>query len=173
MTANIFVYTKEVDSALLIPAKALKFTPDPSLSKQFVLEQAPVESATGQHAKHSSVGGGGAGIRRTAGSGGGASASAPHDPSKDTAGQEVDTSRKTQHAFVWLKEGDTLVEKKIRIGLNDDTHVEVLKGLSVDDEVITGVEIPVKGVTTTPATRSPFMPARRGGGSTKPAGGKN
>ncbi len=31
MTANIIIYTKEVQNALLIPAKALTFTPDSSL----------------------------------------------------------------------------------------------------------------------------------------------
>jgi HlyD family secretion protein len=81
------------------------------------------------------------------------------------------SSRKAQRAFVWLKVGDTLVEKRIRVGLNDDTHVQVLKGLSIDDEIATGEEIPVKGAAAGPAARSPFMPARRGGGNSRPAGG--
>ncbi len=37
MTANIFVFTKEVDSALLISAKDLKFVPDASMAKQYVI----------------------------------------------------------------------------------------------------------------------------------------
>ena len=35
MTANIIIYTKEVKDALLISAKALKFSPDSSLNKQY------------------------------------------------------------------------------------------------------------------------------------------
>ncbi len=35
MTANITIYTKEINNALLIPAKALKFEPDSSLGKQY------------------------------------------------------------------------------------------------------------------------------------------
>jgi HlyD family secretion protein len=166
MTANIFVFTKEVDSALLISAKALNFRPDSSLAKQFIIVAAPDE-AGGQHSgRHNSPG---------SNTGGSASGVAPpRDHSRDTAGQELDTtSKKAQRAFVWLKVGDSLIEKRIRIGLNDETHVEVLKGLSEDDEVATGEEIPVKGSAATPAARSPFMPARRGGGGggARPAGG--
>lgn len=160
MTANIFIYTKEVDSALLIPAKALNFRPDSSLSKQFVILVSPDESGSGQHSG------------RHNGASGSSTVTPPRDHSKDTAGQELDTtSKKAQKAFVWLKVGDSLIEKRIRIGLNDETHVEVLKGLSLDDDVATGIEIPVKGAAAAPAARSPFMPARRGGGNTRPAGG--
>jgi HlyD family secretion protein len=159
MTANIFVFTKEVDSALLISAKALLFRPDSSLAKQFVIMASPDENG-GQHSGSRHNGGNSA-----------ANITPPSDHSHDTAGQELDTtSKKAQRAFVWLKQGDTLIEKRIRTGLNDDTHVQVLKGLSEDDEVVTGMEIPVKGTTSSPAARSPFMPARRGGGgSARPA----
>lgn len=154
MTANIFVYTKEIDSAMLISAKALKFKPDPSLSKQFSIQPSPEENAVKENTQH------------------GASAAPQHHLSRDTSSREVDTAQKVKSAFVWVKEGDTLVEKKISTGLNDDTHVQVLDGLSADDEVVTGVEIPVKGAAAgTGAVKSPFMPARRGSGSKKPAGG--
>src|SRR5579859_5855939 len=35
MTANIFIFTREIDSAMLISAKAIKYSPDASLAKQF------------------------------------------------------------------------------------------------------------------------------------------
>ena len=38
MTANIVIYTKEVNNAMLIPAKALAFTPDSSLMKNYQIE---------------------------------------------------------------------------------------------------------------------------------------
>ncbi|KAA8482730.1 HlyD family secretion protein [Arcticibacter tournemirensis] len=37
MTANITIYTKESRNALLIPAKALKYSPDSSLGRQYVV----------------------------------------------------------------------------------------------------------------------------------------
>jgi HlyD family secretion protein len=65
-----------------------------------------------------------------------------------------------QKAFVWKKRGDSLIEKRIFIGLNDDTNAKVVKGLSPNEEVITNV---VKGenkdnTNTNDSQRSPFMP---------------
>jgi HlyD family secretion protein len=159
MTANIFIYTKEVDSALLISAKDLKFSPDPALAKQYGL----VAAQKGQGGKQGSG-------QQNAARRPGLDTSAHHKHNHDSSGQEIDTSSRNQRASVWIKVGDSLIEKRIRIGLNDDTHVQVLKGLSVDDDVVTGVEIPVKGPVAAGApAQSPFMPARRGGG-TRPAG---
>ena len=39
MTASITIYTKEVNKALLIPAKALKYSPDSTLSKSYTVQQ--------------------------------------------------------------------------------------------------------------------------------------
>jgi HlyD family secretion protein len=159
MTANIFIYTKEVDSAMLISAKDLKFTPDASLAKQYGIVAA-------QKDKGGKTGPG----EQTAAHRAGVDTSGHHKHVHDSSGQEIDTSSRAQRASVWVKVGDSLIERRIRIGLNDDTHVQVIRGLSVDDDVITGVEIPVKGpaAAVTPA-QSPFMPARRGSG-TRPAG---
>jgi HlyD family secretion protein len=160
MTANIFIFTKEVDSALLISSKDLKFTPDATVAKQYGIVAA-------QKDKGGKPGAGQAAHRP------GVDTSAHHKHSHDSTGQEVDTSSRAQRASVWVKVGDSLIEKRIRIGLNDDTHVQVLKGLSIDEDVITGEEIPVKGTAASAApAQSPFMPARRGGGGgTRPAGG--
>jgi HlyD family secretion protein len=169
MTANIFVFTKEVDSALLISAKALNFRPDSALAKQYTILPS---SEGGEGQRH---GGSRNGSRGNGGNGGNsapARAVPQRDHSRDTAGQELDTlSRKAQRAFVWVKVGDSLIEKRIRTGLNDETHVEILKGLTEDDEVATGEEIPVKGSSASPEARSPFMPTRRGGGGGRPGGG--
>ncbi|MBS1566385.1 MAG: efflux RND transporter periplasmic adaptor subunit, partial [Bacteroidetes bacterium] len=113
MTANITIYTKEVDSALLVPAKALKFSPDSSLTKQYTLIS--------------------------------------------------DTSRHLRHGFahVWVKDGDTLIQKKIKTGINDNTHVEVLDGLGENEIVITGAEqVTDKKAAANTNQASPFMPQR-------------
>ncbi|HEY4148938.1 MAG TPA: efflux RND transporter periplasmic adaptor subunit [Chitinophagaceae bacterium] len=114
MTANITIYTKEVDSALLIPARALKFSPDSSMTSQYKLI-----SDTSKHVHHG-------------------------------------------YAHIWVKEGDTLTEKKIQIGINDNTHVEVQGGLGEDEIVITGSEeLTSKAAAANAPAASPFMPARR------------
>jgi len=68
-------------------------------------------------------------------------------------------NQNNRKVFVWIKSGDTLIEKMITIGLNDDTHIEVLKGLTENDEVIVGTSnAEVKSVVTDNTQRSPFMP---------------
>ncbi|HPS73538.1 MAG TPA: efflux RND transporter periplasmic adaptor subunit [Bacteroidales bacterium] len=48
MTANITIYTKEVNDALLIPVKAIKFTPDSTLTN-YRIRRAPRESKPGEN----------------------------------------------------------------------------------------------------------------------------
>jgi HlyD family secretion protein len=156
MTANIFIFTKEADSAMLLSVKALKFRPDSSMAKQYSIFPDPDEAKIQAKAARSA-----------------ANAGVPRPHGKDTSSRKVDSnSEKPVIAFVWVKTGDSLVEKKINTGLNDDTHVQVLSGLDPDDEVVTGVEIETKGEAKAGgAARSPFMPARRGGGGGGGRGG--
>jgi HlyD family secretion protein len=64
-------------------------------------------------------------------------------------------------AFVWLKVGDSLVERLVTTGLNNDTQVQILSGLSADDLVVNGTEIVTKADKSSGTERSPFMPTRR------------
>jgi HlyD family secretion protein len=144
MTANITVYTKEDTNALLIPAKALKFKPDASLEKQFKIIPLVADSS-----------------------------SSPHHTRKnnDTSARKRNDSTnvvKRIKAMVWIKKDDSLTQKKIVTGLNDDTNVEVLYGLTVNDEVVTGTEnTGAKNKTTSSAQKSPFMPQRPGNNNNK------
>jgi HlyD family secretion protein len=65
-------------------------------------------------------------------------------------------------AWVWVRKGDSIIRRVIRTGLTDDTHVQVLSGLTTADEVVLGVRTAEKSASTTAAaTKSPFMPTRR------------
>jgi HlyD family secretion protein len=147
MTANITVYTKEDSNALLIPSRALKFQPTEALEKQYKVGTPVHDSATAQKKKINADS-----LRRKM---------------NDTSG-----AVKRTRAYVWVKQNDSLVEKKIITGMNDDTNVEVYAGLTTQDEVVINV---ASGLTKTAAKssaqRSPFMPARPGGGNSKPQGG--
>lgn len=129
MTANVTIYTAEKDSALLLPVKALKFRPDSTMLKDYV-----VVSAVGRGPRH-----------RT-----------------DTTGRAANTARAGTSNYVWLLRGDTLLQKHIRTGLNDNTQIEVISGLTPSDVVITAVNgnaVP----TAASGVKSPFLP-RMGGG---------
>jgi HlyD family secretion protein len=69
-----------------------------------------------------------------------------------------------QTAYVWVLEGKKIINKRIKTGLNDNTQVEVLSGLTQNDVVITGVTGGSTDAVAAKASGSPFMPARRGGG---------
>jgi HlyD family secretion protein len=143
MTANIFIYTKEVDSAMLISSKALKFKPDPLLSQQFKVLPLAAEIKSRQNATNATA--------------------QPPSVSKRKGINPAENSVKINNAgFVWVLTGDSLVEKIIRTGLNDDTHVQVTDGLSLQDNVVSG-SIQAGGkqaAAVTAAPRSPFMPTR-------------
>ncbi len=149
MTANIFIFTKEIDSAMLISAKAIKFTPDASMAKQFkIVADTNAEKEVRREARRASAG----------------PMSAPHHR-RDSSTRQVDSAPATgTPAFVWIRSGDSLIERKVTTGLNNDTQVQILSGLSMSDEVITGIEVESKETSKGGQVRSPFMPARRGGG---------
>ena len=66
-----------------------------------------------------------------------------------------------QQASVWLKKDSSLVRKRITIGLNDQTQVQVLSGLDPNDIVVTGYEVITKsGTKKAVQSKSPFLPQR-------------
>ena len=144
MTANIFIYTKEVDSAILISSKALKFKPDPSLLQQYKVLPLPEEMKSRQNPAA-------------------AGTSQPPSVSKRNIVNPADNAARVSNTgFVWVLSGDSLEEKKIRTGLNDDSHVQVTEGLAPEDNVVTGISKDggKKSPAVTAAPRSPFMPTR-------------
>jgi HlyD family secretion protein len=146
MTANIVIYTKEVNNAMLIPAKALAFTPDSSLMKKY-----QIVGKVSHKAMH-----------KGAAAGGNPTANQVSHSAKsrsDTSGVNK------QKALVWVLQGTKLVQKRIEIGLNDNTHVEVLSGLTADDMVATGISSGPAGAAASSAVGgSPFLPKRPSGG---------
>jgi HlyD family secretion protein len=157
MTANIFIFTKEIDSALLISAKATKFRPDVAMAKQFkIIPDSAGEREVQRAARKATTG-----------------PMAPPHNRHDTTGRQIDTVPKTgTPTFVWLKVGDSLVERLITTGLNNDTQVQVLSGLTTSDEVVNGIELQPKEEGSSGAVRSPFMPARRNNNSSGNNGSK-
>jgi HlyD family secretion protein len=144
MTANITVYTKEDSNALLIPAKALKFQPTPAMARKYKI---------GERLQDSS-----AAYRRTTGP------DTLHRKKTDSS-----TVKRTR-GFVWVIKADSLVEKRVVISLNDDTHAEILYGLTTEDEVVISAELTTAASKVKTTERSPFMPATRPGSNpVKPA----
>jgi HlyD family secretion protein len=77
-------------------------------------------------------------------------------PAKDKPKQRAGSSN-----YVWVMRGDTLLQKHIRTGLNDNTHIEVLSGLTPQDVVVMAMN-GSSGPAVAGGTGSPFLP-RMGG----------
>jgi HlyD family secretion protein len=140
MTANIFIYTKEDTNALLIPSRALRFTPDSSMNKQFkilAVNKNNVEKPEG---------------------------SRESSPVSNFGNEKHTTSSgdsAIQFNRVWVKTGDTLIEKRIHTAINDDTHVQVIDGLKDSDWVVLGIVVQGSKSAGASPQKSPFMPTRR------------
>jgi len=120
MTANITIFTKEVDSTLLIPTKALKYTPSESLEPTYKIQAIA------------------------------------------NAGKAL-----TNQAYVWVLSGNELVQKKIKTGINNNTQVQVVDGLTNTDHVITNATQLTASEAKQQEASSPFMPKRPGGNNKK------
>jgi HlyD family secretion protein len=142
---------------MLISAKALKFRPDSSMTRQFrIVADTNAERELRREARRASNAG----------------PTAPPRHRHDSTARQIDTAPATgTPAFVWVRQGDSLVEKRVTTGLNNDTQVQILSGLDDDDEVVDGAEVQTAAEAKGGAVRSPFMPARRGGGGNRGGGG--
>ena len=148
MTASITVYTKESGNALLVSAKAVKFTPDSSLLKNYTIVGRPA-SQRGVRQRNMQEEGDTSALRKER---------PKMQPGADTATQP-------KRAVVWLKRNDVITRKLIHVGITDDANVQVLDGLTTQDTVITGIILPgAMPASGNNSVRSPFMPARRGSG---------
>jgi HlyD family secretion protein len=143
MTASIVIYTKEVPDALLISAKALKFRPDSTLGKEY--EIVPIKGLGDKKSVMKTGAGSGADQKKTI----------------TAASGEKTEVVKDEPSYVWLLQGKKLIQKQIKTGLNDNTHVQVLEGLTSSDVIASGAEQVAKGASA--AASSPFMPKRPGG----------
>jgi len=145
MTASIYIYTEEDNNALLISSRALNFKPDSTLISRYLIRNAErkVTSQKNNREKRSLQ--------------------------KEGLDKTTIENEKSQKAYVWKKSGDTLIEKIITIGLNDDVNVKVIHGLSPNEEVITHIVIGEYKDNTNNSQQSPFMPKmpRRTSGRTR------
>ncbi|MGE5108732.1 MAG: efflux RND transporter periplasmic adaptor subunit [Sphingobacteriales bacterium] len=138
MTASINIYLQEDTNALLIPSRALNYKPDTALLKGYKIKRAQRDTtATGKKVKEKVA------------------------PLRDTVNRTDRENKEIRRSYVWVKIGDTLMEKKIITGLNDDSYVKVIKGLSPDEEVVTNIITGTNNNRTNNAQRSPFMPQMR------------
>jgi len=146
MTANITIYTKEENNALLISARATKFKPDSSIMRKYQI----VDERKRQKGQ------------QTASAPGTNVSPIPANGKIRKDSSSVNDSNNIKRASVWVLNGNTLTRRFIRTGLEDGTQVQVLGGLTVNDEIVDGVQQAGVKANSNNNQRSPFMPQRRG-----------
>ena len=149
MTATCTIVTQEITDAVTIPVKALKFTPaegTPMVDPKD-MPRPPRKSAD------SAVAGD----------------NFPPPPPGMGPGGAPGTGAKKKHKkpklegdHVWININGKAAPRRVKIGLSDGVNVQILKGLSVGDSVVTSQEtVSAKG-SSEPNAKSPFMPQRPG-----------
>jgi HlyD family secretion protein len=178
MTANITVLVQKIDSVLIVPGKALRFTPDATWLADY-MKNNPMPQRPGANGAAGSGGNRGAGATDPnlgaggTGGTGGAGAQAGGASQAGGAGQNANSLRPQgagqggqagsggfqgggqgggkKPVIVWVKSGDKIHRTRIATGAIDATNAEVKYGLKEGDEVILSMNLAGKGGTTAAA----------------------
>jgi HlyD family secretion protein len=187
MTANITVLVQKLDSVEVIPAKALRFTPDAAWLAEYMKNNPMGGNRTGGQgtgvgqqgnpsAGQQGQGNSPAGQRGTSGpsgqrpQGGNAGGGTGNYQRQGSEGQGMSGGGGFQSGgqgrkpvFVWKKNGDKIQRVRISTGAMDGTNAEVKSGLEEGDEIILSMNAVSKSSKSGSAsTTSPFMPQRPG-----------
>ena len=142
MTANISVLTSDLPNVMKIPAQAISFKPDSLVALKYKMD-APLQMTQKKR----------------------------QNPQKTEQQKPHYKPASKDKAEVWiLKPDNSIIQKEIKTGLNNDTDLQVISGLTLNDQVITGYKTLSKKTSGNPA-KSPFLPQRPGGGGNRSGGG--
>jgi HlyD family secretion protein len=186
MTANITVLVQQVDSVLVVPGKALRFTPDAAFLAEY-MKNNPFgqrqgaggpggQGGTGGQNRQGDAGQGGQGGQGgqagqggstrpaggTGGAGGGQGQGMTGGGQMGGGGFSAGGQQGKKPVVVWVKNEDKIHRTRITTGAIDGTSAEIKSGLKEGDEVILSMTLAGKATSTTPAAQasSPFMPTR-------------
>jgi HlyD family secretion protein len=134
MTANATFFVTEKKDIVLVPSKAIRFTPDPEVMAAYMAEN-------GATVPQPQVPNMGEGARPMGGS------------------MSFSKSGNDSTQMVWIKEGTNIHPKKITVGVTNEAEYEVVNGLNGGEEVVVSMTSSAKaGKAASKTGRSPFMP---------------
>jgi HlyD family secretion protein len=161
MTANITVLVQKVDSVLIVPGKALRFTPDAAFLAEY-MKNNPFPQRQGMR------GAGGPEATGTPGASGytgaGAGGRSGNNQGQGNQGDFLAGGQQGKKpVIVWVKTEDKVHRVRVTTGAIDGTNSEIKSGLKEGDEVILSMSLGDKSATSTAPAQtasSPFMPTR-------------
>lgn len=164
MTASITDYVEEISNILVLPGKAIRFSPDremimkyrKSLADNQQIGELNPRGDGSQNQRGSGRGLGDGSARKTGGGNGSGGGNFNREMPKDMK-------------RIWIKKGATIQPKMIKIGADDGAFVQILSGLEDGEEVITKMEISEveQKNEKSETAKNPFMPQRPGRGGRK------
>jgi len=173
MTANIIIYAEEINDVLIIPYKAVKFTPDVEFLAQMGKEMAARAAKNGWSGGAGIPGGagrmpsgmGGTGTSGGAGMGAGMGAGSGM---QGMPGGQMPEGFKLPEGFkmptmVWVKDDKGIHPVRVELGSNDGDNTEVKSGLEEGTEVVLKMTIAsTKEKKEKEVATNPFMPTPPG-----------
>jgi HlyD family secretion protein len=131
MTAETEIFVLEKKDLLVVPSKALRFTPDQILLMSYMMSQPKSELPEG--VKKRDMPGPG-----------------------NMPGMESGSNNTGK--MVWVKKDSLIRPVPVETGLDDDINTEIISGLKEGEEVITSMEKQTAATTAKAAASNPFMP---------------
>ena len=168
MTATCTIVTQEVENAVAIPVKALKFSPaegtpmaDPKDFPRPAKGDFAVNVAGDSAAAKSDdfpppppdMGAGGPPAGGPGGFG---------PPGMGKSGKKKGQRPKLSGNHVWVSIDGKAAPRPVKIGISDGVNVQILKGLNEGDSVVVSQESLTSGTTEKSKASSPFMPTPPG-----------
>jgi HlyD family secretion protein len=151
MTASATIFVDEKDNTLIMPGKALRFTPSQDyLKKMFASRE------SGKSGRNNNYAASGQRNQNQGPAGGAGFQGMPRDGAGINAGEGRPKAKR-----VWVKDDKGGIHpKRVETGIENGTNVEILSGLSEGDEVVTSMndknEKVTAPVTRTATRRGPF-----------------
>lgn len=177
MTATCTIVTKEVKDAIAVPVKALKFSPDESTPMAERKRPPEGMGPDGQRPEDFTgkgfagkdgempppppgMGAGGPPPGGPSAGGPGGAGVGPGGFGKGGFGGKTGGKRKPhlKGDHVWVSIDGKAAPRRVQIGISDGVNVEILKGLSIGDNVVIGQQTAAEEVKAKDDARSPFMP---------------
>lgn len=116
MTASITDYVEEVNDVLLLPGKAIRFSPEGEMMMDYFSSLPESERPSPRMGQR------------------------PQMREESKSGQNREELSENMKR-VWVKNGDFIKPAMIETGLSDGINIEVISGLNLGDEVVTSMEI--------------------------------
>ena len=147
MTATCTIVTQEITDAVTIPVKALKFTPaegTPMMNPKDMPRPQRKQVAEGDNMPPPPPG------------------MAPGGAAPGKGAKKKHRKPRLEGDHVWINYDGKAAPRPVKIGLSDGVNVQILRGLSVGDSVITSQETISTKSNSKSEAASPFMPQRPG-----------